>query len=143
MTDWNQSLGRRAMSYEHTLDDHCPVCFGICSGAGLTVFAAVEDWARWEHVPKGTLRRLEQAEAVITRVRDVCDQADEDGTALVWLADVRRALDGSGDVLVRDAVTAMLSNDAPLIDPDCRDGKHASCVGGPCECSCHELAMRG
>jgi len=30
-----------------------------------------------------------------------------------------------------------------LVDPDCRDGKHASCVGGPCECSCHELAMRG
>jgi hypothetical protein len=27
--------------------------------------------------------------------------------------------------------------DEPLIDPDCRDGKHTSCVGGPCECSCH------
>ena len=25
-----------------------------------------------------------------------------------------------------------------LIDPDCRDGKHRSCVGGPCECACHE-----
>jgi hypothetical protein len=25
-----------------------------------------------------------------------------------------------------------------LIDPDCRDGKHQSCVGGPCECDCHE-----
>lgn len=24
-----------------------------------------------------------------------------------------------------------------LIDPDCRAGKHASCVGGPCECACH------
>ena len=24
-----------------------------------------------------------------------------------------------------------------LIDPDCRDGKHRSCVGGPCECACH------
>ena len=24
-----------------------------------------------------------------------------------------------------------------LIDPDCRDNKHASCVGGPCECQCH------
>lgn len=30
-------------------------------------------------------------------------------------------------------------DDAPLIDPDCRDGKHSSCVGGPCECPCHEL----
>lgn len=25
----------------------------------------------------------------------------------------------------------------PLLDPDCRDGKHASCVGEPCECACH------
>ena len=25
-----------------------------------------------------------------------------------------------------------------LIDPDCRDNKHRSCVGGPCECVCHE-----
>lgn len=26
----------------------------------------------------------------------------------------------------------------PLIDPDCRDQfKHTSCVGGPCECTCH------
>lgn len=27
-----------------------------------------------------------------------------------------------------------------VIDPDCRDGKHAACVGGPCECSCHGRA---
>lgn len=25
-----------------------------------------------------------------------------------------------------------------LLDPDCRQGKHGSCVGGPCECACHE-----
>lgn len=25
----------------------------------------------------------------------------------------------------------------PLLDPDCRDGKHGSCVGPPCECDCH------
>lgn len=25
----------------------------------------------------------------------------------------------------------------PLLDPDCRDGKHGSCVGSPCECPCH------
>lgn len=23
-------------------------------------------------------------------------------------------------------------------DPDCRDGKHQACVGGPCECVCHQ-----
>jgi hypothetical protein len=31
-----------------------------------------------------------------------------------------------------------LFDDARLIDPDCRDGKHQSCIGGPCECACHE-----
>jgi hypothetical protein len=25
----------------------------------------------------------------------------------------------------------------PVIDPDCRDGKCASCAGGPCEHECH------
>jgi len=24
------------------------------------------------------------------------------------------------------------------LDPDCRDGKHWSCVGDGCSCSCHE-----
>lgn len=24
-----------------------------------------------------------------------------------------------------------------ILDPDCRDGKHLSCVGYPCECHCH------
>lgn len=37
----------------------------------LAVIAATEDWARWEHVPKGTLARLEQAEAAIARVREL------------------------------------------------------------------------
>ena len=72
------------------------------------VIAAVEDWARWEHVPKGTLRRLEQAEAAIQRVRGVVDlwqrhdprrwhdssirhPADIPTVAIVA---VRRALDG-------------------------------------------------
>ena len=66
------------------------------------VIAAVEDWARWEHVPKGTLRRLEQAEAAIARVREVCKakqgpRAHDDpynrgwDAALTW---VERSLDG-------------------------------------------------
>jgi hypothetical protein len=25
----------------------------------------------------------------------------------------------------------------PLLDPDCRDGKCSSCIGPPCEHSCH------
>lgn len=31
----------------------------------------------------------------------------------------------------------------PLIDPDCRSGKHATCVGGPCECPCHAPTTEG
>jgi hypothetical protein len=33
--------------------------------------------------------------------------------------------------------SAYIQDDTPLIDPDCRDGKHTSYVGGPCECACH------
>lgn len=29
-----------------------------------------------------------------------------------------------------------------LVDPDCRGGKHRSCVGGMCECSCHWTERR-
>ena len=30
----------------------------------------------------------------------------------------------------------------PLIDPDCRAGKHApTCVGDPCACDCHETGL--
>lgn len=32
---------------------------------------------------------------------------------------------------------------APLIDPDCRDSKCTSCVGGPCEHACHDYADEG
>ena len=64
------------------------------------VIAAVEDWARWEHVPKGTLARLEQAEAAIARVRDVCDRIWDDARYahkygfLEVVREVRYALDG-------------------------------------------------
>lgn len=90
--------------------------------------------------------RAEKAEAAIARVRERA----EGPTPAVhgdWMAgyaaamrDILRALDDSEDALVQGAITAMLSEDAPLIDPDCRDGKHSSCVGGPCQCPCHELA---
>ena len=64
------------------------------------VIAAVEDWARWEHVPKGTLARLEQAEAAIARVRDVCDRIWDDARYahkygfLEVVREVRYAMDG-------------------------------------------------
>ena len=25
-----------------------------------------------------------------------------------------------------------------ILDPDCRDDKHRTCFGGPCECDCHK-----
>lgn len=28
----------------------------------------------------------------------------------------------------------------PVLDPDCRDRKHGSCMGDPCECFCHVYA---
>lgn len=28
-------------------------------------------------------------------------------------------------------------DDEPMLDPDCRDGKHGTCIGDPCGCRCH------
>lgn len=79
------------------------------------------------------------------RERAAWDAAADAGTA-------RRALSGMGalmgDILalraerdearnllaaVRSALLVAIGN-GPLLDPDCRDGKHASCLGAPCEC---------
>ena len=37
-----------------------PVVVGDQIEVTCAVIAAVEDWARWEHVPKGTLARIER-----------------------------------------------------------------------------------
>ena len=44
--------------------------------------------------------------------------------------------DQTGPPLQVNTVKAMLLL-APLLDPDCRDGKHSACIGDPCQCSCH------
>jgi len=31
----------------------------------------------------------------------------------------------------------MTDDETLMLDPDCRDGKHQSCIGGPCVCECH------
>ena len=49
--------------------------------------AAVEDWARWEHVPKGTLARIE-------RVKDYCERRREDRGGDLTALDVLRLLHG-------------------------------------------------
>jgi len=36
---------------------------------------------------------------------------------------------------------ADLRPDEFLLDPDCRDGKHQSCIGSPCACQCHVEAV--
>lgn len=38
------------------------------------------------------------------------------------------------------AARAALGVPEKLTDPDCQAGKHATCVGGPCECDCHREA---
>jgi hypothetical protein len=64
------------------------------------IIAAVEDWARWEHVPKGTLLQMEQQKAAIQRVRDIiCAEVIlkdtyQAGRAFAY-AQVRAALDGA------------------------------------------------
>jgi len=52
------------------------------------VIAAVEDWARWEHVPKGTLARIE-------RVKDYCERRREGRGGDLTALDVLRLLHGS------------------------------------------------
>ena len=70
------------------------------------ILAAVEDWARWEHVPKGTLARLERAEAAIARVRSVCDMDagqlwtdGKVGSRIVAVPQILQALEGDSDEL--------------------------------------------
>ena len=48
--------------------------------------------------------------------------------------------DGLTDSFHHDDDPELLPSRTPalLLDPDCRDGKHTSCAGGPCDCACHE-----
>jgi hypothetical protein len=56
---------------------------------------------------------------------------------------VSRPYPDRGTSLVRVYVEARLdlpstaAEDGPVLDPDCRGGKHGSCIGAPCACSCH------
>ncbi|MGI5286597.1 hypothetical protein ACQEVF_25115 [Nonomuraea polychroma] len=60
------------------------------------------------------------------------------------LRHLARIVDGHADYLdglaAHDQATAEAE---PLIDPDCRASKCGSCVGGPCEHSCHETIPGG
>ncbi|ROO82621.1 hypothetical protein EDD29_0102 [Actinocorallia herbida] len=51
---------------------------------------------------------------------------------------VRQAVaEGRVSASVAELVRAASPAGEPLLDPDCRDGKCSSCVGGPCEHECH------
>jgi hypothetical protein len=39
---------------------------------------------------------------------------------------------------VTENLQDVVFDDEPVFDPDCRDSRHGSCVGGPCECGCHD-----
>jgi len=76
---------------------------GYCTDAErdriYTLIEFVEDWVidNFQGGEYDNPVEFTPEELAITRVQEVCDQADEDGTALVWLADVRRALEGDSD----------------------------------------------
>lgn len=59
---------------------------------------------------------------------------------LLMPAQVREVHAWLGDWITRNHVgDDLTAEDAgPLLDPDCRDGKHSSCIGAPCECDCHK-----
>src|SRR5438128_1765844 len=48
--------------------------------------------------------------------------------------------DGITPLPMREPGAALADIVGPLIDPDCIAGKHGSCIGGPCQCACHEPA---
>lgn len=74
-----------------------------------------------EEAPRRSETYLEELQAVAE------DRADDTGP----LATVER-IDTALDFLEQ------VERDEPLLlDPDCRDGKCGSCVGGPCEHGCH------
>lgn len=55
--------------------------------------------------------------------------------------------DDTGPLATVDRIEAALGHldadpNEPLIDPDCRDGKCGSCVGGLCEHECHNEEAR-
>lgn len=64
------------------------VDYTLLAGQMYNVIAVVEDWARWEHVPKGTLARIE-------RVKDYCERRREDRGGDLTALDVLRLLHGS------------------------------------------------
>jgi hypothetical protein len=93
-------------------------------------------WADVEPVLSGWMRRAQAAEAKLTRVQQVPVHEGDDGTEpmeFMYAGDVLEAIEAP----TSEAPSTTTPVAEPLIDPDCRDGKCGSCVGGPCECPHH------
>lgn len=107
-------MSKRRLHWDRELEQAVSLILFDCYENGVSeaqvwqIIAAVEDWAKWGHVPEGTL-------AAIQRVRELCEDSrvamskgclcytDECsgcgyGTPLAWdlnPEDVLRALDGA------------------------------------------------
>lgn len=116
-------------------------------------------WGEQNH-PDGTGGEI--AEIVRDAARDACRAAAEDGQVTWARILTEEVFEGVAESeparlraeLVQTAavcvawIEAIDRRSAPagrdlLIDPDCASGKCGSCVGGPCEHSCHGEVPRG
>lgn len=91
---------------------------------------------------------LTEASEVARLLHAVYVDGDPQSSAAIhtakWLAErTSRPLSASGrkyvrpEQIIRPREHLFAEGSGPLLDPDCRDGKHGSCVGAPCECTCH------
>jgi hypothetical protein len=72
----------------------------------------------------------EEIRQLAIRAEAVC--AGDEGTSC-FFADLIG--DDSRRIVSAPSVPELVAvGNGPLLDPDCRDGKHASCMGPPCEC---------
>lgn len=66
-----------------------------------------------------------------------CTGITSDGNPRVGLPDCYRETPRVDCAACQGTGCRPLDADEQLVDPDCRGGKHGSCGGGPCGCTCH------
>lgn len=69
-----------------------------------------------------------RSDSYLAELRDVAEDRGDDTGPLATVERIDSALDYLDQVIY---------DEPQLIDPDCRDGKCGSCVGGLCEHECH------
>ena len=102
------------------------------SGAQTEEFAQLFVAACWQAGAQqgrmGEEPAMNAAEAAMDELAEVGNSMRIGGQAVS--VQTGRRTDGTRVLAQQGGITA-------LLDPDCRDGKHTSCVGPPCECGCH------